>query len=665
MAYNMFLSGIMSTLSEQEPRKGVQLTAPDLKNFNLPEGADPTLYADFLSAMNSLGGVLKFMPGYDQMTYQYGDPLLLLGRDDEAVKSYINSLLEFSNTASADPAKISAAKTMFSNLSQPLPGAWDMETLMAARDVYLELDADYSANARIRAARYIQYCKANCPFGAFSKQTEIINSGLHTIYDGTANPIALGHKRVVAGSEKFYVGSTETPLIAGYDYTIDYDNATGSSSIKFLNTVIPAGSDVFISYKYWTDTMLGEGMGVGYSNIDFSPEAFDWNLIDDENLADASGSSVIGSLNTNFWSQVKSCTFGDGMSFYEIAKKIGNGTMSFSAADGSDAFNLMCAMLETRERVFGTFKSIFGDYTGGALSDTDVINNMNAWLTANNGVDLHNFGALRMFFSMATDFINTLDAFMNFDTYWGGDLTTKVSTSTGPANDLGGFYNALMTGVNAYITSLAGDTTKQSAAAGLKAMWQAPNARWDKVGGKWTGELVNTTGSWVQSYTGKMREYGNKDYSRLTMCRMHNRSEKREYDNKMERYNERIEALLTDELAKIRAALKKKAGNKKAANAFMARRQRFAASLKKISKPHHKPVKQTTVKTPAASHAEHARAEAAKAKPKPKPKPAHTHAPVKHVQAYQGPVKTENLEMNKAPKRPAPKKQNNNDRRPM
>jgi chemotaxis protein histidine kinase CheA len=143
----------------------------------------------------------------------------------------------------------------------------------------------------------------------------------------------------------------------------------------------------------------------------------------------------------------------------------------------------MYSMLESRERVFSVLHDIFGDSINLTTDNNAVITNISEWLGHYTEVDPHNLGILKMFFGMQTDFINTLDAYINCETYWGSDLpNTQVD-----------FSDKLKEKVDAYILTLSGDPNTAAEALAAKAledMWFAAPPRYDKVGDILTGELT-------------------------------------------------------------------------------------------------------------------------------------------------------------------------------
>ena len=279
--------------------------------------------------------------------------------------------------------------------------------------------------------------------------------------------------------------STNPSITAEYDAALlEFDWSNDEIFGNFSKQAEP-GSET----KIW-----GEGLGKAFSNLEFSPDASDWDLLEGVN---SGSSSILDEITSNFnWGSINSTIAGksEGLSFYQIAK-------SGAIADYTDeqAFDLMCLMAESKERVFSVLYKIFGDPSKlGANEDLiglggvqepngvdDVIDHITDWLSQYTEVDPHNLGVLKMFFGMQTDFINTLDAYMNCETYWGGDLTNPVYS-----DDLGDFSEILTSKVESYILSpsLSGD--QKAAAESLEATWFLEAPRYDEVGDKWTGDLT-------------------------------------------------------------------------------------------------------------------------------------------------------------------------------
>ena len=303
------------------------------------------------------------------------------------------------------------------------------------------------------------------------------------------------------------------------------------------------------------ELIWGQGGGVGFTNLEFSPEASDWDLVNDNvNMNDAGmafSSPLVKLIGDNFnWDDVKAA--GAGMSYYQIAKT------GITCSD-EQAFDLMCSMLESRERVFNSY-SVFEDFS--------------AWIADHMEVDPHNLGILRMFFGMQTDFINTVDAYINCQTYWGGDLGTPVDDPDG----LGAFSADLMTKVQNYIDSLSG--TQQTAANDLRSMWLTPSQRYDQVDGVWTGDLIETEESPVKFFWDAMMEVGNREVLRVVIANMMNRSEQREYREKKEKYEIDKEELKLDDMRLEKMAARRRAEAKRLVSRSVARRSSFARAIK-------------------------------------------------------------------------------------
>ncbi|MFH1709847.1 MAG: hypothetical protein ABH860_02100 [bacterium] len=310
---------------------------------------------------------------------------------------------------------------------------------------------------------------------------------------------------------KYQYGSPTASTLTEYEAAIKEGGWTDDT--EFLAETFSKQSDPKNANLIW-----GQGLGRAYSNLEFSPDASDWNLLD--------GVST-----------------GSGQSFYQIAK---SGVISTYTDE--QAFELMCSMTESKERVFNVLYDIFGD-SSNLTNDSAVITNISNWLSDYTEVDPHNLGILKMFFSMQTDFINTLSAYMNCETYWGGDLTTPALSS-----DLGDFSDTLETKVDSYISSLSGDA--KDAAEALKTKWSTQPSRWDKVGDEWTGELVgtdgdfsfNTSGSWVEFFQDKMDEFVAKEVVRVISCSIMRRSADKKYKDKKAEYEGKKEDLILDEI---------------------------------------------------------------------------------------------------------------------
>ncbi len=207
--------------------------------------------------------------------------------------------------------------------------------------------------------------------------------------------------------------------------------------------------------KFFSDSYnksLSTVEGQLYKNLDFSPEASVWDLItgvQGENIH-AEDASVVDDINNNFnWDDIKN--IGGSESYDTIINK---GEL-YSLSD-EQAFDLMCSMLDSKERVFGAYQSIFGK-AEDLSNDADVIGNINTFLANNNTIDPHNMGLISLLFSLDGQFMDAL---------------SKFSTNS-----------AFMEKVQNYIDNggLSGD--QQTAANALKNEWTDDMRRWDQVNG--------------------------------------------------------------------------------------------------------------------------------------------------------------------------------------
>lgn len=573
-----FGGSFSSFLAMQQPRKPIQIGGAQDKTICRHSGEDEVQYSSFLDAVNDLAQAFKFLPQYDQLLYEFGGPVDKFSQQDFDLSAYADALLEFCDTSTADQIKITDAENLFTDIHQDIPETWQMERIIVAKAIVL--DPTLGKLLRYRATRYLANCINNCPFGAFSKQSEIRNTEMSFQFDGDTSPIELGAEHVVEGTEKFFVDGTETELVAGEDYTIDYDKGT----ITFTTSGIANGSIVRINYDFKLEKIWGQGMGVSYSNLEFSPNGSDWNLIEGVNADDGSVCAGLVPYFSSFvWGSIRDAGGSEG--YYHIAKDISgdisaNGTSSMTP---EQSFYLMCSMLESRDRVLGVFKDIFGDDPSVLTDDEAVIDHITTWLASFTKVDPHNLGVLKMFFEMQTDFINTVDAYMNCSTYWGGSLTAQTSAAD---TDIGGFAGDLISKVNTYIGTLSG--TQHDAASALLSKWQTPCQRWDNVSGQWTAELtpvnadwhVNDSGSWVEFFQDRMDEHVSKGIIRHFVARIHDRSETREYKAKMEEYEEKKWDEIQQEIFLRQVQAKKAMEQKKLLKALMGKKRRPVRSFK-------------------------------------------------------------------------------------
>ncbi len=323
---------------------------------------------------------------------------------------------------------------------------------------------------------------------------------------------------------------------------------------------IKAVSDLAQAFKFLPQDdqqYYQTGTGKAYSNLDFSPDASDWNLLtgaDNQGCADNYDSSILDEINSYFnWNDIKS--IGSGQSYYQIA-----GSGAISSYSDEQAFDLMCSMTESKDRVFGVLKEIFGD-PSNLTDDNAVIQKITDWLGQYTQVDPHNLGILKVFFGMQSDFIDTLDAYMNSQTYWGSNNT---------------FSDTLMTKVGSYISTLTGD--KQTAAESLESDWLAPPSRWDTVGGVSVDDLADTDGSWVKFFQDKMTEFATKEIIRSVVCNLSNLSSNQKYTKDKADYEEKKDDLIQDEIWLQRMQAKALAESKRFLQKLLGRKKSLSVS---------------------------------------------------------------------------------------
>lgn len=351
--------------------------------------------------------------------------------------------------------------------------------------------------------------------------------------------------------------------MAQYSSFIDVMNDL-AMALKFLPD--PAGTG-----STWAAALTGSG----YNNINSSPAASVWDLITGQagegiNTADQ---SVIPDINEYFssdWDAIKSA--GGNETYSQIS--------SGAVSSDENAFDIMCSMLESRQRVFGALTSIFGP-AEGLDDDASVIGHIMSFLKKYNMVDPHNMSVLNVFFGMQTDFINAIDAYINCKTYWGGD----------------GSSNMLLSKVDSYISTLSGD--RKSAAAGLESMWES-EARdsagniitdssnnivtnlpaWDKVGAAWQKNAALADNSWAKFFRGKMADINNRDAVRAIVCDMFNQSAQRKYKKDKADYEDKKDEKIQEEVWLQKIQAKKLAENKR----NMVKRTAKTASIAKATK---------------------------------------------------------------------------------
>ncbi|MFC1560304.1 hypothetical protein ACFL4F_04305, partial [Candidatus Margulisiibacteriota bacterium] len=324
---------------------------------------------------------------------------------------------------------------------------------------------------------------------------------------------------------------------------------------------------------------FGYGSGKAFSNLVYSPGASTWEYVEGydsletmANLAIKAELEAAGGTWSNDWSVGSIRNSGNDHSYYEIA--------TASAADGygidnysnEEAFYLMASMLESRTRVFNTWNDILGTLTN------DPIGHIESWMNAD--VDPHNIGILKMFFGMQSDFINTVDAFINHATYWGDSFDVVTSSDTDPlppaeVTDLGLFAVALGLKVDAYIDTLVFGSAKHDAATELKDKWfktgvhgsyQSDRMDGMEIDGTWMqandiidsdDDVIDPATNWIKFFWGKLKEAGDKEVIRVIVSHVYNRSSQATYKREKKEYEEKVEEAKRDEAIQKKAVAKR------------------------------------------------------------------------------------------------------------
>jgi hypothetical protein len=189
--------------------------------------------------------------------------------------------------------------------------------------------------------------------------------------------------------------------------------------------------------------------GKTYENLDCTPEASVWDMITGQGLH-AENASVVDDINNNFnWDDIKSV---GGTESYD---KILNSGELYGLSD-EQAFDLMCSMLDAKERVFGAYEKIFGS-ADDLGNEADVIGKINKFLNDNNSIDPHNMGLISLFFGLQGRFMDALSKFSG--------------------------NSAFMEKVQNYIDNSGLSDAQKNAANVLKDEWMNDMRRWDQVSG--------------------------------------------------------------------------------------------------------------------------------------------------------------------------------------
>jgi len=325
-------------------------------------------------------------------------------------------------------------------------------------------------------------------------------------------------------------------------------------------------ADLALAFKFLPNG-ASQSWQNAYQNLDLSPEASQWDLI----MGDAGsgiddslfGSSILSDIN-NYFSLDAIKSIGGSQSYSQISSG------AISSFSDEDAFNFMCSMTESRERVFSALTAIFGDagkldahedLDGNGMDD--VIDHIKSFLDQYNQVDSHNIVLLNMFFGMQTDLINALDSYVNCQTYWGGD----------------GTGNLLMSKVDNYISTLSGG--QKEAAVELESMWLNHMPGWDNLTKDINDtDLKNTEGSWVKFFRDKMDAINNEDAMRSIVSAIMNSSANQKYKRDKAEYEAKKDDLILDEIWQQRMQAKAIAESRKTVKKLVARSASFSRAIR-------------------------------------------------------------------------------------
>lgn len=331
---------------------------------------------------------------------------------------------------------------------------------------------------------------------------------------------------------------------------------------SFLKVIAELG----LSFKFLPEGASSSWQNA-YQNLDVSPEASQWDLImgeEGKGIDDSVfGSSILRDINDYFsWDAIKS--IGGSQSYSQIS---GGSIGSFS---DEDAFNFMCSMTESRERVFSALTAIFGDaekldahedLDGNGIDD--VIDHITSFFAQYVQVDSHNIVLLNLFCGMQTDLVSAVDAFMNCQTYWGGD----------------GTGNILMSKVDNYISSLSGG--QKEAALELESMWLNHMPGWDNLTKDINdADLRNTEGSWVKFFRDKMDAINNEDAIRSVVSHIMNSFASQKYNRDKAEYETKKDDMMQDEIWQQRMQAKAIAESKKSVKKLVARSASFSKAIR-------------------------------------------------------------------------------------
>jgi hypothetical protein len=194
--------------------------------------------------------------------------------------------------------------------------------------------------------------------------------------------------------------------------------------------------------------------GQTYENLDFSPEATVWDMITGQDLHAEDASVVDGIKNKFDWKAINAAIQGKcGIESYDA---IINGTDGVNLDDLTyeEAFDLMCSMLDAKERVFGAYEAIFGS-ADGLSNSGDVIGKVNDFLDNYKSIDPHNMSVINLFFGLQGKFMDALSKFKDNSVFMGK--------------------------VQSYIDNSGLSDIQKSAANEIKDEWMTDMRRWDQV----------------------------------------------------------------------------------------------------------------------------------------------------------------------------------------
>jgi hypothetical protein len=217
---------------------------------------------------------------------------------------------------------------------------------------------------------------------------------------------------------------------------IDYDG-NWTYNANMVSGFVHFNEGVDKDEYYW-----GEKVAEGLSNVDFTPQASDWNHLEEKKPLGLAGLAVSTTddrpLDTSLDPDVDQPYFiGDflsslglgndlssvnnvldqfpGLSYYEIVMNAAEGKLSYKNLSPQDQVLLIAAMVESRNRVFKIATDIFGP-VASTWSDQQMMDNFSNWMDKNYSQGAsHGIDAFRILLETSHMMLNQFAVYSEID----------------------------------------------------------------------------------------------------------------------------------------------------------------------------------------------------------------------------------------------------------